>query len=294
MFEIVEDTTTTVVDVYPEAVAAAVPTAGVVKAYSPSGEVLATITASVDGASTTVSSASADQETLTLADASDIVLGRQYQVAAASGAIAIVTAESKSGSAVTIAEPTGFDATGATVKGLRVFATLTADATATRAVNHSLLWTVTQGAETRVYSDVYHVVRTQFKDPVTASDVYSFIATHHPSSAAATTMERRKQLAERANSRVRGRLLESQRYAHLAGDPSIFKEAGRAALEWVLLTERMLMPATDDGLQESLNNLDRRVAEEVTRGIANCWFDLDDDRAVDRDEIAPISTRILL
>jgi len=134
----------------------------------------------------------------------------------------------------------------------------------------------------------------QFRDPVTASDVYSFVASHHPSSAAAMTMERRKSAAARANSRVRSRLLETQRYPHLVGDPTIFYEAGRAALEWVLLSERLLVPATDDDLPSVMSDLDRRLAEEVSRGISNCWYDADDDRSVDRDEIAPVSTRILL
>ena len=294
MFEVVQSSTTTVVEVYPEAHDAAVPTAATVKAYSPSGELLETVVASVDSASATVSSASSDQQSLTLSDGTGIVVGRAYRVELSSGAIAIVRAERVSGSVMTIADPTGFDPTGATVKGLRVYATLTAATTEDRGVNHSLIWEVVQGVETRIYSDVYHVVRMQFRDPVTPSDVYSFVASHHPSSAAAMTMEQRKRIADRANVRVRSRLLETQRYPHLVGDPAIFSEAGRASLEWVLLSERMLMPSTDDDLTTVMTSLDRRVAEEVTRGITNCWYDASDERVVDRDEVAPISTRIEL
>ena len=294
MFEVVTESTASVVELYPEAHDAAVPSSGSVVAYSPSGEVLDTITATVDPTSTTVDSATTDQQSLTLDDAGDVVVGRRYQVKLSSGLTAIVVAESVTGSTMTIADPTGFDPTGATVEGLRVFATLTADTTATKGVNHSLVWSVVQGSETRVYSDVYHVVRMQFRDPVTPSDVYAFVASHHPSSAAQMSMEHRKQIADRANGRVRGRLLESQRYAHLVGDPAVFAEAGRVALEWVLLSERMLIPATGSDLLTVLGELDKRVSEEVSRGISNCWYDADDDRAVDRDEVAPISIRVVL
>ena len=56
----------------------------------------------------------------------------------------------------------------------------------------------------------------------------------------------------------------------------------------------MLQPATDDDLHTVMSELDRRVSEETSRGIANCWYDENDDRKVDRGELAPVSIRIKL
>ena len=112
MKEVVQNDTSYVAELYPEAYEFGVPTSASVKAYSPSGDLLATITGSVDGVDTTISSATSDQQSLTVGSASGIVVGRKYLVSASSGAIATVVAEAIDGSVVQISEPTGFDPTG--------------------------------------------------------------------------------------------------------------------------------------------------------------------------------------
>lgn len=297
--EVLEDATTASAELYPE-IGSSYPSSASVSAYSDAGTELATASAVVDSVSTTLSAVSGTSyQTITLASAAGVKIGRRYRLENAAGEVAVVMVSSIAGSVVTLRDPPGFltaPASGDSFRGIRVYWTLPAAATADRGTNNRILWTVTDSdSVVSAYTSIYHVVKTLFRDPVTPDAVYQYVARLHPGAAASMTPARREEVADRANRRVRARLLETQRRPHLIGDADAFKEAGRVALQWVLLDDRHVLINSDDDLLDQLTALDNRLAVEVARAIdAMTWHDTDDDQAVDDGEIAPVSARILL
>ena len=296
--EVLQDSTTTTVELYPDTHApASTPQSATVAVFDAGGGSLATGSATVDATDTTVVSASTVQS-IVLASVSGLAVGRSYRLAQSTGAVAVVKVETidTATDTITIAEPPGFTpATGDTFEGVRVSYTLTAGATKDRAVNFSVLWTVDQGGHgTYTHRTVFHVCRTLFKDQITSSTVFQYVAENHPSAAQSMTLQRRQQLADRANGLVRARLLETQRYPHLVADQNSFSEAARIALQYVLMDERLMLPG-DEGLLASLTELDRRLDRETTRALDSMvWVDNDDDNVVDTGEVAPISIRMVM
>ena len=298
-WEVLEDSTSTIIEVYPDTEDSYATTASAV-AYDDTGTELASADVVIDGVSTTLASASGSSyQSLTLTSSTGVTVGRSYRLVNAAGEIAIVTVAAKFGSVVTLRDPPGFltaPASGDSFRGIRISWTLPAATTATRGTNRRVMWTVTrQDGQVRAYSSIFHVVRTLFRDPVTADDVYAYVARLHPGSASAMTPSRRDEVADRANRRVRSRLLETQRRPHLLGDPDALREAGRVALQWVLLDDRHVLVNSDEDLMDQLDALDNRMAVEVARAIdAMTWYDSDDSNTVDVGEVAPVSTRIVL
>ena len=89
--------------------------------------------------------------------------------------------------------------------------------------------------------------------------------------------------------------METKRYPHLVGDPDSLREAGRVAMQWVLLDERHLLISNDEDLLDQLSSLDGRITTEVNRALdAMTWVDLDDSNSATIDEVGPMSTRIVL
>ena len=297
--EVLEDSTTTTLEVYPEPLGS-YPLSVSVVTYDSGGVELSSGSASVDTVSTTVVSSSGNSsQVLTLTSATGVKVGRKYILSNAEGEVGLVTVSAVSGNVVTCRDPLGLlNAPGAgdTFRGYRCTYTLPAGATATRGVNNRLLWTVTYNdSSVRAYSSIFHVVRTLFADPVTSDEVYAYVARLHPGSAASMTPGRRTEVASRVNRRVRARLLETQRRPHLVGDPDAFLEAGRVALQWVLLDDRHVLVSSDDDLHEQMDSLDNRLGVEIARAIDGMtWIDHNDDNTVDDGEVAPVSTRILL
>ena len=300
-WEVLENSTSAVIEVYPDTENSFALAASAV-AYDDGGVELASadVVCDAQAVSTTVTAASGSSyQSLTLDSASGVVVGRSYRLENLADEVAIVTVAAKFGSVVTLRDPPGFltaPGLGNSFRGALVSWTLPAAATATRGTNRRVLWTVTrQDGRVRAYSSIYHVVRTLFRDPVTPDDVYQYVARLHPGSASAMTPARREEVADRANRRVRSRLLESQRRPHLIGDPDSLREAGRVALQWVLLDDRHVLVNSDEDLMDQLDALDNRMAVEVARSIdAMTWHDSNDSNAVDVGEVAPVSTRILL
>ena len=299
MREVVQDSTTATLEMYPDTDLSYISSAAAV-AYSPSGGELATATATVDSVNTTVTSASGSTyQTLVLSSGTGVAVGRSYRLSNAEGEAAIVTVETVSGATVTLSNPPGLvnaPGSGDAFRGARVSWTLPAAATADRGANHRVRWSITRGdGQVRAYSSVYHVVRTEFLDPVSPDDVYAYVARVHPGSASQMTPEHRRDVSDRANDRVRSRLMETKRYPHLVGDPAALNEAGRAALQWCLLDERHLMIQNEDDLLDQLSALDGRITQEVNRAVdAMTWIDLDDSNSASANEVGPVSTRIVL
>mgnify|MGYP005814019863 CR=1 FL=1 len=299
MLEVLEDSTTTTVEIYPDTDASYISSATAV-AYSPTGGELSSESVTADSVSTTLVSASGSTyQTLIINSASGVAVGRSYRLSNAEGESEMVTVETLDGTTVTLLDPPGMvnaPAAGDAFRGARVSWTLPAAATATRGTNHRILWRVTRDdAQVRSYSSVYHVVRTTFRAPVTHSDVYAYVARIHPGSASQMTPEHRRDVADRANDRVRARLMETKRYPHLVGDPDALREAGRVALQWCLLDERHLLISNDEDLLDQLAALDGRITTEVNRAVdAMTWIDIDDSNSSSIDEVGPVSTRIVL
>ena len=296
--EVLENSTTSVVELYPDSHApGSTPQSATVAVHGPGGDTPASGAATVDATDTTVSSAATSQS-LVLGSVSGLVIGYRYRLSQSTGAVAVVQLETidTATGRVTLAEPPGFTpAAGDAFEGLRVSYTLPAAATSDRGVNFSVIWTVAQGtAGTFTYRTVFHVCRTLFRDQITSSSVYQYVAENHPSAAAAMTLQRRQKLADRANGLIRARLLETQRYPHLVADVDSFSESARIALQYVLLDERLMLPG-DEGMLASLAELDRRLEREVSRAIDSMvWVDFDDDNVAEENETAPLSIRMVM
>ena len=229
MMEVLEDSTTATLDIYPDTDVSYLSSA-TATAYNTSGTELATATVTVDPVNTTlVSATGSTYQTVVLTSASGVTVGDSYRLSNAEGEAEIVTVETLNGTTATLSDPPGFvnpPAAGDAFRGARVSWTLPAAATATRGTNCRILWRVARAdGKVRSYSSVYHVVRTSFRDPVTPSDVYAYVARIHPGSASQMTPEHRRDVSELANDRVRARLMETKRYPHLVGDPDSLREA---------------------------------------------------------------------
>jgi len=294
--EVLESSTTTQVHLYADVHAPdSTPTAAAVVVYDSGGASIASGSATVDPVDVTISSAT-DAQTVVLSSASAVVVGRRYRLSNATGSVGVVTAETVNTStgAVTFAEPPGFTpGAGDAFKGFRVSYTLPAAATKDRGVNYSILWSVTQAGIVSTYRTVFHVCRTLFRDQITPSKIYRYVADNHPSAAAAMTGQRRQALADRSNDLIRARLLQTQRYPHLVADVDSFSEAAHVAMQYVLMDERLMLPG-DEGLLASMGDLERRLDQEITRAIDSMvWVDTDDDNAVSASELAPVSIRMV-
>lgn len=279
VLRLVEDTAATV-ELYPDVL----PASGTLTLYKPGGTSLATPTVTVDSVDTTINAAPTSQTQISVADATGITVGRYYwwqsQDSGAHGAPVLVS-EIDGTDIILESPPPGTLKNGDAIKGLRCTAPLTATHTADRGRNYRLDWIITDGSGvTHPYRQIVDVVRTKFRDPVTAAEAARYISGLY-ANWAGTNQDagRYTELAARASEHVLDRIRAREFSADLFGDQDAFKRAGLVALRIELYHAGMSHPAEDAaGYYEAQ---EQELERQIDQAIAGCWYDRDDSGGYD-------------
>lgn len=253
---------------------------------SPRGVSLLAPAATLDALSRSVSSVDEDDPTLLVVAGvtGSLVEGRRYwHVPTTSGSAADLVRLSEIVTSQEVAfddpPPSGFSTSDFIVGG-RLTATVTAAVTATRDVNYRLQWTVVgHDGVVRIYQQLAHVVLTQYRAAVTASQARAYVADMWSDQVASRRRGFFVGLAERASERVWRRIRASGRFQHLLGDPNDFEAAGRTALDIELLAHQLVPPAVIDRLQYR-TELERQLQHEIDEVIGSRPYDADDTKDI--------------
>jgi len=265
------------------------------KFYSPGGSDKGSLTVSVEsvgsGGTSTIASVDSTQTVLVVDDATNIVAGGRYWLTSQNGWGASILVSKVNGTTVTLESGApGSVQANDTIHGLKVSATVPASMTTDRGMFYRIEWSVTDtDADVRSYQTIVHVVRMQFKDPITSSDAARYVESTFPGYATDVDAGHWRELALRASGRVRRMLRASGNYPNLIGDADSFRDAGLIALRIELAQNDGLVPPGYDPsiyAQDSETSLKRVIAET----LANQWVDRGDDGAVDADDIRGIYT----
>jgi hypothetical protein len=249
---------------------------------SPDGSTLATITATVDNTSRTVASVSGLDVTLD----GNLVAGRHYWWTSGddgAGGSLVRCAQSDANVVRFVSPPAGSAIkAGDTISGARMTALVPSDATATRARRHRAEWTITptSGDVTLVQQEI-HVCRTLFRAAVLPDEAARFVAFAFPSAGWDRPYGYWLDVAERASRRITRALGKAERFEDLIGDYNVFVEAGQCALRIELALEGLLSPGYD--LTRYVREQGELLDIEVQTALSNCWYDENEDGAVDED-----------
>ena len=205
----------------------------------------------------------------------------------------VLVSEVTSDGAVTLeAPPPGTVTAGASIYAFELTFDLTAAHTADRDLNYKAVWTVTehdpsgagQGAK-KVFQQIYHVVRTQFTDAVTAQEASRYVALQYPGYAASVDAGHYEEIAKRASDRVRMRVQGAGAYCHLVGDPSQFRlDAGIHSLRIELARDGLVPPGYDPS--QYLSDQERALSRSIGDALrALQWYDADDSGTVQTAEV---------
>ena len=177
--------------------------------------------------------------------------------------------------------PPGTLTTAATFYGLGLSATISTAGTVTREKWYRLEWTITSSDSTvAVVREVAHVVRTQFADPVNATEVKRYVAANWPGLAAGKTAGWFRTIATRANNRVRTLIQASGDFPDLVGSPSVFVDsgAGLAAVR-IELAHQNLVPG-DYEVASYVELTTGELLRAVREALANTYVDRGDTDSV--------------
>jgi hypothetical protein len=159
-------------------------------------------------------------------------------------------------------------------------------------MNYRCEWTVTPlTGDKEKYQTLFHVVRTQFDDPITPGEVLRYAESNLAGATLTWDPGRSRELADSASELVRKEVHASGTYPHLVGESRAFKTAGLYALKHELAMLGHVPPGFDPGVylqtvRESLKAEIRTTMSSMT------WIDKDDDGVVDNDETqGPYSIR---
>lgn len=250
---------------------------------SPRGVSLTSPAASVDTLQRTITAVDDDDPSLvTVSGATgSFADGRRYWWLSSSGGGAEdIVRLSEQTTATTVAfddpPPAGF-APSDTLRGARITATIPSTATGTRDLNYRVQWTVT-GADgiVRIYTQLAHVVATQYRAAVSATDARAYVAEMWTDQVSNKRRGFFLGLAERASERVWKRIRTSGRFQHLLGDPGDFAAAGRIALDIELMAHQLIPPAVIDRVQYRAD-LERQLQHEIDEVLGSRPYDDADD-----------------
>lgn len=262
------------------------PASATLSVYAPGGgTALESPTVTVDALSRTVTAVTSTDSFTAATGSGTPVVGRQYWwTSADSGAhSALVRLAQVAGNAWRLEAPVAGTAVqvGDTLTGARLTATVTTTSTANRGAFYQLVWTVT-GADgvVTIYQQVAHVVRTLYRDAVTADEAAKFIAQAYPSHAVSMTWGQYAELARQASDHTWMRVRSGGRWMHLFGDSASFCRAGLVALEIELAKRQILPPSVVErtGFIEQMTGvMDREIAD----AISSQWYDANDNGSVE-------------
>tara|TARA_Y100001963_G_scaffold12815_1_gene16044 strand:- start:555 stop:1460 length:906 start_codon:yes stop_codon:yes gene_type:complete len=182
--------------------------------------------------------------------------------------------------------PPGTLTTAASFYGLGLSASLSAAATVDRDKWYKLEWTITTAdSAVTVSREVAHVVRTQFSDPVSTTEVKRYVAANWPGLAAGKTAGFFRTIATRANNRVRTLIQASGDFPHLVGAPSVFVDsgAGLAAVR-IELAHQNLVPG-DYEVATYVELTTNELLRAVREALANTYVDRGDTDSVDAGDV---------
>lgn len=264
----------TVVEFYPPER----PASATLAFLSPSGTSLATPAVTLDTLQRTISVVDDEDPALVSVTGStgSPVEGRRYWFVPATTGVAedmVRLSEIVDGQLAFDDPPPGGFAINDTLRGARLTATIPSTATGARGVNFRLVWTVT-GADSvvRVYQQLAHVVATQYRAAVSASQARAHVASMWPDQALRYRRGWFLDIAERASERVWRRIRTAGRFQHLLGDANDFAAAGRYALDVELLAAQ-LVPATVIDRQDYLRSLEHAMQREIDDVLGSRPYD---------------------
>lgn len=174
----------------------------------------------------------------------------------------------------------------ATIYGLALSATVSAAATEDRDKWYRLEWTITSDDSTvSVSREVAHVVRTQFVDPISTTEVKRYVAANWPGLAAGKTAGFFRTIATRANNRVRTLIQANGDFPHLIGAPSVFVDsgAGLAAVR-IELAHQNLVPG-DYEVATYVELTTSELLRSVREALANTYVDRGDTDSVNAGDV---------
>lgn len=256
-------------------------------------------TATIDSSSFTVQSSSAnDLDTLVLTSATGIVIGQKYLFKHQHGSSntwwhQIVRIAQVDGVTVQLESPL-LDTPYASdeLMGIECTFPVSASDVSDRGMNYRCEWTIEPlTGDKQKHQSLFHVVRTQFDDPITPSEVLRYAESNLAGVTLTWDAGRSIELAEDASNLVRKEVHASGTYPHLIGESSAFKTAGIYALKHELAMMGHVPPGFDAGVY--LQTVRESLKAEIRTTMASLtWIDKNDDGVVDKDEtMGPYSMR---
>jgi len=249
--------------------------------------------ASVGSAGTSTVATVTDQRTVTVDDATGLTAGHSVWVENSDGFKGPMVLDEVDGTSIifeTMCPGGGLTATTSKIYGLRLTATVTAAMVDDKALFWRLQWTIVDVNSTgTVMQSELHVVRMAYREPVTVADVSGYVQANWPHVAQQETAGYFRNIARRANQRVRQQIRVSGSYPHMMGDPSSFRMAGLAAIRHEMTYEGVIPGGVEVGLLAYQTSTLRQVGSEVAQAIANQHVDANDDGIVSTDEVSPIA-----
>jgi len=267
------------------------PASATVKFQKPSetdSTALASGSATLGSWSTSVTGTPSSQTDFSVSSVANIAAGDTVWLETTDGwKGSVLISEVTAAGAVTLeAPPPGTVTTGASIYAFELTFDLTAAHTADRDLNYKAVWTVTDNAGAKkVFQQIYHVVRTQFSDAVTAQETSRYVALQYPGYAASVDAGHYEEIAKRASDRVRMRVQGAGAYCHLVGDPSQFRlDAGIHSLRIELARDGLVPPGYDPS--QYLSDQERALSRSIGDALrALQWYDTDDSGTVQTGEV---------
>jgi len=267
------------------------PASATVKFQKPSetgSTALASGSATLGSWSTAVTGTPSSQTDFSVSSVANIAAGDTVWLETTDGwKGSVLVSEVTAAGAVTLeAPPPGTVTAGASIYAFELTFDLTAAHTADRDLNYKAVWIVTDNAGAKkAFQQIYHVVRTQFSDAVTAQETSRYVALQYPGYAASVDAGHYEEIAKRASDRVRMRVQGSGSYCHLVGDPSQFRlDAGIHSLRIELARDGLVPPGYDPS--QYLSDQERALSRSIGDALrALQWYDGDDSGTVQKDEV---------
>ena len=282
------------------AVPSFVPTSAKVSVYKPDGAaIFENQDATIDSFSASISSQSASiPEKLSVSSISGLEQGRPYLVISPdTGEFSVCKISKATGTDVYLDQPPSFEVlSGDRLYGIFCSHSLTAAQLSELGLFYRAEFTLTPATGDKIkITQVFHVCRMQFQDPVTVDDVKRVLAFQFPSAANRYQYQELVDIAGRASAMVMRQVEASGRYTQLLGDPEMFKDAGLYALRVILADQNLVPQASTTDVVEYITAMNKRMQEEVRTALkAGQWYDKNDDGVVNENERGAFSTRILL